>query len=226
MVPWSIFHSKFWTGNALFFLVHLVWASGATANCFRSLDILPDATIPEFSVAGLTSSLGGRSCAAVEAERTAIFVDQLAAISEGSFASFSAWSEARDVLVRHIADTRERMEQARRDGASAQDWNALKTLSTQALGAGLTILGCPTTLTGLGGIACVGGLSLAAYGTYDGLSATGFQDRADEISRSLLDLEMLLRAQEDVGRAILAERQQAYLQRFETLCSVVQEHCQ
>ena len=197
----------------------------ASANCLQSLNVKPDRLIPEFSVGGLTSQLGGRTCGAVETEREAIFIAQLATISEQTFVSFDAWSNARDNLIAHINKTQDDLTQAQAESANDELWAKLKNTTINVAGAGFTLLGCPTTFTGVGAVACAGGLSLSAYGLYDGLTADEFGARAEEIGEKLTELEQLLRDQVDVGQKILDERQQIYLERFESMCTAVQLHC-
>ena len=181
--------------------------------------------IPKFSVAGFSSQLGGRTCGSVEMERINIFVSELAGISDDTFETFDAWARTRDNLVERIAATRIDLARARADGASAKTWFRIKNTTLNLIGGGLTVLGCPTTFTGVGGIACVGGVTLSSYGVYDSLTADGFQDVADEVEKRLDELENILNSQKDVGNSVLGKRKQVFLKRFKSMCFAVEQHC-
>lgn len=198
----------------------------ASANCTQTMVVDDSKIITLGAGVGLDSELYGKSCGAVEAMRTAVFVDHLSGISDATFSTYELWSAARNDLARQIAAQRARLTAERAKGINTQNWARLKNSSLSLLGAGFTLLGCPTTLSGIGAVSCAGGLLLSAYGTYEGLAADGFDAAAIEIERQLAAMEAMLLQQEKLGTSILDESRRAYLARFQTMCLVVREQCQ
>lgn len=196
-------------------------------SCFQTISVIDDRVLDSANLDVTLQDLTGRTCGSVEAERSAIFVEQLSGISEDTFRSYKNWSMARENVASELRDMRERLRQARIEGASAEAWNRIKVLSVNTIAAGVTVAGClGTTFTGVSAYLCVGGLAVTGVGTFDGLSSTDFQARSREIEHFVMKLENVLVEQEALGEAIMNEAQQAYLLRFEVLCRVVMTECQ
>lgn len=196
-------------------------------SCFQTISVVDNRVLEPANLDVILQDLTGRTCGSVEAERSAIFVEQLSGISEDTFRSYQKWSTAREKTVAELRDLRDRLRQARIEGASDETWNRIKILSINTIGGGITVAGClGTPFTGVSAYLCVGGLAVTGVGTYDGLSSTDFQARSHEIENFIIKLESVLSAQDALGETIMSEAQQAYLLRFEMLCQVVMSECQ
>lgn len=196
-------------------------------SCFQTMSVVQDRILEPVNLDVILQDLTGRSCGSVETERSAIFVDNLSGISQDTFGSYEKWALARANTAAQLRELRERLQNARNEGASAETWNSLKVISINTIGAGITIAGClGTPFTGVSAYLCVGGLAVTGVGAYDGLSSTDFQARAREIEQFIVRLEAVLEDQDALGASILDEAQQAYLSRFELLCRVVISECQ
>ena len=196
-------------------------------SCFQTFSVVAERTLVSNNLDVILQDLSGRSCGSIEAERSAIFVNGLAGITEDTFKSYEKWTLVRANTAGQLRDLRQRLQQARRNGANMETWNSLKVISINTIGAGITVAGCVgTPFTGVSAYLCVGGLAVTGVGAYDGLSGMDFEAKAKEIELFISRLEALLVEQDALGDSLLNKAQQAYLSRFELLCRVVVSECQ
>jgi len=202
--------------NCLAMIIGLFSVNASAQNCNQSFNVDVGRPLP-----GMQSlaPFNGWSCGQLERYRVSIFVSNQSAVTEREFADLKTWRKARTDLLNRI----EAADQQLLDATTSQQIQVAVTLVLHEAGMMLTLLGCPTAVTGVGAVTCVGGIVITEAGTIWSLASSG--STKTTASAALDNLRAVLRNHDSISIAELDAAQKNYEAIASELCNIVTTYC-
>ncbi|KDM89616.1 hypothetical protein [Photobacterium galatheae] len=183
-------------------------------NCNQSFFIDSLKKVPELPL----SPFAGWSCRAVEDYRQFLYIENKSKISEKALSDLDEWRKLRDQINKNINNARNRIENAKSD----REVQAIAAVLLHEVGMAISVLGCSTTPTGMGAVACVGGVTVTKLGLIWSLATINSTQDARE---ALLELQQTLEKHENLSQSELDEAQSIYEVQALKLCDIVRSYC-